>query len=147
MSKFRMKRLKENKIVALGIRKSGKWFTASREASYTVEATLIMGISLFLIGSLLTGAFNVHSEVVGNMILQEAMEQTGHIEDGQTADYFISAANKDLKAYFWCGNEEIDIMENGQRLNGSVMGKQNGHISLKKFDPEKFLRLLRAVGI
>lgn len=121
--------------------------TVRQEASYTVEATLIMWITLFLISVLLTGAFDIHSEVVGNMILQEAMEQTGHMEDGQTSDTIIFDANKDLKAYFWCGNETAAITDKGQRLEGRVMGKQDNRISVNKFDPEKFLRLLRAVGV
>lgn len=133
----------------------GAWASARKEASYTVEATLIMGITLFLIGALLTGAFDIHSEVVGDLILQEAMEQTGHKETLQrageradlTASEILEQANKDLKEYFWCGNVTIDIDETLQRLNGSVEGKQDNSISVKKFDPEKFLRLLRAVGI
>lgn len=147
MNKFKKENKRENKIVEVGIGKIGEWLTARKEASYTVEATFVMIIALFLIGSLLTGAFDIHSGVVGNMILQETIEQTGHMEDGQTANNFINAANRDLKAYFWCGNGEVDIKENGQRLSGSVTGKQDGNISVKKFDPEKFLRLLRAVGV
>lgn len=131
------------------------WASTCKEASYTVEATLVMGITLFLIGALLTGAFDIHSEVVGDLILQEAMEQTGHMETlhrageraGLTAGEILENANRDLKEYFWCGNVTIDINETLQRLNGNVEGKQDNSISVKKFDPEKFLRLLRAVGI
>lgn len=144
-----------NRDKSISKKSFGEWVCVCKEASYTVEATLIMGITLFLIGALLTGAFNIHSEVVGDLILQEAMEQTGHMETLQrageradlTAGEILENANKDLKEYFWCGDVTIDINETLQRLNGSVEGKQGNSISVKKFDPEKFLRLLRAVGV
>ena len=53
----------------------------SLEGSYTVEAALVMSVSLFFIAALLTGIFEVHSRVVGNMALQEGLEQYIYTEE------------------------------------------------------------------
>lgn len=123
------------------------WIFAYKEASYTVEAALIMAITLFLIASLLTEAFGVHSQVVGNMVLHDALEQAGHIEDGQAIKEITEELNTDLKTYFWCENQTISITEEEERLIGSIKGERGSNISIKKFAPERFLRLLRAIGV
>lgn len=119
----------------------------SKEGSYTVEAALVMAVTLFLIASLLTEAFGTHSQVTGDMVLQDALEQAGHREAGTTAGQIAEEAGRDLSGYFRCGDMNVEIQEGALRIEGTVTGERGGSISVRWFDPEKFLRLLRAVGV
>lgn len=124
-----------------------QWSTMRKEASYTIEAALIMAITLFLIAALLTEAFGTHSQVIGDMVLQDALEQASHMEEGQEIKEITERSARDMRDYFWCGDKRMDITDGVRRLKGIVTGEKDSNISVKKFDPEKFLRLLRAVGI
>lgn len=108
---------------------------------------MVMAVTLFLIASLLTEAFDIHGEVVGDMVLQDALEQTGHREEENTTKQILEDANRDLREYFRCGDMAIAIAEEILYLDGKVTGKEESSISVKRFEPEKFLRLLRAVGV
>lgn len=120
------------------------------EASLTVEAALVMSAMFLFIASLLTGVFEIHARVTGNMVLQEALEQYVHLEEeeaAQSARELESRAQQDYRGYFWCGGGRIVLEEAGNRLEGAAEGKTKTNISVRKFDPENFLRLLRAAGV
>lgn len=120
------------------------------EASLTVEAALVMSAMFLFIASLLTGVFEIHARVTGNMVLQEALERYVHLEEeegGQSARELEIRAQKDYRGYFWCGGGRISLREAGNRLEGGAGDKTETNISVKKFDPENFLRLLRAAGV
>lgn len=115
------------------------------EGSLTVEAALVMAVTLFLIAALLRGAFEIHSQTVGNFLLQEALELTDHREeDSPKAKELEAEADRRLREYFWCQNGSITVEDTGNRLEGKTGGSLNNHISVKKFNPEKFLRTIRA---
>lgn len=120
------------------------------EASLTVEAALVMSAMFLFIASLLTGVFEIHARVTGNMVLQEALERYVHLEEeaeGQTARELEIRAQQDYRGYFWCSGGRIVLREAGNRIEGEAGGKTETNISVKKFDPENFLRLLRAAGV
>lgn len=128
----------------------GKIMEKSIEASYTVEAALIMAITLFLMASLLTEAFRVHSQVTADMILQEALEQSAHREGETRTEEILEKANRSLQSYFRCKDMQIYIEEKEKCFEGTASGSLDSYehkISIKAFDPEGFLRLLRAIGI
>lgn len=117
------------------------------DGTLTVEAALIMAVTLFLIASLLRGAFEIHSQVAGNLVLQEAMEQAAHREEGTPEINSIEAeADRRLKMYYWCQNGSISLRDGRGRLEGRTGGSLDSEISIKKFNPEKFLRTVRAFG-
>lgn len=125
-----------------GKKRQGRFFV---EGTLTVEAALVMAVTLFLIASLLRGAFQIHSQVVGNLMLQEAMEQADHREEGTSEISFIEAeADRRLKLYFWCQNGQLRLKDERRRLEGRTAGSLDSDISIKKFNPEKFLRTVRA---
>ncbi len=120
------------------------------EASLTVEAALVMSAMFLFIASLLTGVFEIHARVVGNMVLQEALERYVHLEEeeeGQSERELESRTQQDYRGYFWCGGGRIALRDAGHRLEGEAGGETETNISVKKFDPENFLRLLRAAGV
>lgn len=135
--------------------------------SYTVEASLVMSFALFFIAALLTGIFQIHSRVVGSFVLQEGLERLIYLEDSEAGD---SVEGKDasgknaegkaaggtveeeelrrLRSFFWCGGAELTMQSELGRFSGRVeaAGTEN-RISVKDFDPETFLRILRAAGV
>lgn len=118
-----------------------------KEASYTVEAAFIMAVTLFLIACLLTEAIKIHSQIVGDMVLQDTMELWGYLEEDKEEKEIVQKADQRLKSYFGCGNKQLNITEDGRWINGTVNEGQSSSISIRVFEPEKFLRLLRAVGL
>lgn len=115
--------------------------------SLTVEAALVMSALLLFIGSLLTGIFGIHSRVVGNMVLQTALECGVYREDDQSIAALESGALQDYRGYFWCGGGSLVLEEEGEWITGTVRNKSETEISVKTFEPENFLRLLRAAGV
>ena len=79
--------------------------------------------------------------------MQEALECGTRLEEGQTLSEMESNAQQDYRGYFWCGGGNISLKEKGKRISGTAKMKTETDISVKKFDPENFLRLLRAAGI
>ena len=73
------------------------------DASFTVEAALVMSALFLFIASLITGVFDIHARVAGNMVLQEALECGTRLEEGQTLSEMESNAQQDYRGYFWCG--------------------------------------------
>lgn len=129
------------------MRKIKRWFDIHMEGSVTVEAALVMSILLFFIASLLTGVFDIHTRVTGNLILQETLERYVHLEEEESAAELESNAQRDYRGYFWCQRGSIALSESGGRLSGIVKDKCETDITVRKFDPENFLRLLRAAGV
>lgn len=116
-------------------------------AGFTVEAALVMAVTLFLIAALLTEAFAIHGDVVGDMVLQDALEQSGHLGEKMTVEEIVRSSNRRLKTYFRCGDRALSVEKQGLRMEGMVSGASNHQIFIKQFEPETFLRLLRAVGV
>lgn len=118
----------------------------SVRGSLTVEAALVMAVVLFLISALLRGAFEIHSQVAANLVIQEALEMADRREEGSLSlEEIESRAGRRLRLYFWCQNGTIKLKEDKRRLTGTAGGSVSGSISIKKFDPEKFLRFVRAL--
>ena len=118
----------------------------SLEGSYTVEAALVMSVSLFFIAALLTGIFEVHSRVVGNMALQEGLEQYIYTEEKIPED-LEDKKLQSLRAFFRCGDAELKLGQSGNKAFGDVETAVRTEIVITGFDPESFLRLLAAAGV
>lgn len=116
------------------------------EGSLTVEAALVMSVLLLFIASLITGVFEIHTRVAGNLVLQETLEKCMHLEEQQIYE-LEREAKQDYRGYFWCGDGSISLEESADRFSGVVKDKSETSITLKKFDPENFLRLIRAFGV
>lgn len=135
----------------------------SLEGSYTVEASFVMACALFAIAVLLTGIFQIHGRVVGNFVLQEGLERLLCLEEdpiaGNKSGEQVREALREeelkeeelarLRSYFRCGRAELTMEKKGSRLTGKVNTgferELETEISVKEFEPETFLRLLRAI--
>ena len=123
------------------------------EASYTVEASLVMAVAVFFLAALLTGIFEVQSRVAGQFVLQETLEccvsWEGEIpgKEEQVSDAFKDDQLSRLRSFFWCGKAGMDIKESADGFEGWVDTGTETEIHVKKYDPEGKLRLFRAFGI
>lgn len=122
------------------------------EGSLTVEGAMVMGITLILIGSLLLGIFGIEERVAGNMLLAEALERTICAEDGLSAELGITPGTieegcaRKLRSIFRCGDSRLSVDAGGIfRIQGICAGRVTTEMSVRKNDPEQFLRILTAI--
>lgn len=115
--------------------------------SLTVEASLVMTVTLFLIAAMITRAFDLHSDVVGRFVLQDGLEQAVHMEKGQKVELIKEWATCGWQEYFWCKGRKIYIEEQNSVFEGKLDNGSGAEILVKRFEPEQFLRFLRAVGV
>lgn len=122
------------------------------EGSLTVEGAMVMGITLILIGSLLLGIFGIEERVAGNMLLAEALERTICAEDGLSAELGITPGKieegcaRKLRSIFRCGDSRLSVDAGGIfRIQGTCAGRVTTEMSVRKNDPEQFLRILTAI--
>ena len=105
----------------------------------------------FLCYALISQGFYVHERNTGMLILMDALEQaqTGR-ENTDTVEMSERWGNRALSAYYRCGGCKIEIVKRGTVLTGSFKhrnGKTGGNVQMKLFEPERFLRMVRAGGI
>lgn len=126
----------------------GSWMKREVSASYTVEASFVMAITLFFIAALLNGVFEVHGRITGRFVLQEAMERCLYREEnslrgeGKTVQELESRAQQYLRGFFRCGDAILAIQTEGRELEGVVKSNTETVVSLPEHDPERALRLL-----
>ena len=121
------------------------------DAVITVEASFVIAVVLFVCGALISQGFYVHERNTGMLILMDALEQaqTGR-ENTDTLEMSERWGNQALSAYYRCGGCKIEIVKRGIVLTGSFKhrnGKTGGNVQMKLFEPERFLRMVRAGGI
>lgn len=126
-------------------RGKNKGISRAVSAVMTVEASFVTAAMLFSCGAVLTEGFRIHSRTAGMMILMDAAENVRN--DGvKEAEQW---ANQALQAYYRCAEWSIGIEEKGKRLTGKLynsQGREEGEIEIEVFEPERFLRLVRAFG-
>lgn len=119
-------------------------FLRSLRGSYTVEASLVMAITLCCIAVLLEGVFTVHRRTAGSFLLQEALEQCVFLEDGTQKEQETGEIEKEredcLRQFFGCGQARLKITENSTRKSGQVQCGTDMEIIVKEYEPEKTLR-------
>lgn len=99
-----------------------------------------MSIALFFIASLLIGIFQIHSRVVGNFVLQEALERYVFLAEEETERQLEEGSIKYLRGFFNCGDARLQIEETGKRKKGKVETAVETEISVKEYQPESTLR-------
>lgn len=121
------------------------------DAVITVEASFVMALVLFVCGGLMMQGFYVHERNTGMLILMDSLEQVQtERKERDAADEKEKWANRALNAYYRCSGCRIEIMRKGNILTGSFRcrnGKSGGSVQMRLFEPECFLRAVRAGGI
>lgn len=118
-----------------------------------MEASLVMSIVLFFIAALLLGIFDVHSRVVGNFVLQEALEKCVFLEErgGKTEvsgtagvsdqiKQLEQDAEAQLRTFFRCGEAELEVKENKNQKKGRIGMPVCTEIVVREYEPEETMR-------
>lgn len=104
----------------------------------------MMSLTLLFLGWLLLGIFEIHSRVVGNFVLQEALEQRICLDDASEEEIEETALRR-LRRFYFCGDGKLWLEEEGKRCRGIVEMPARTEISVKEYHPEATLRLWAAV--
>ncbi len=122
------------------------------DAALTVEAALVMSVTLFATAALLQGVFDMHARTAGSFVLAEGLEKYvffeagAEKERGRDREDVAPEQTEKLHCIFGCGNASLTLSEGGLlRAEGSVKDKAAIDMSVRTYDPEKFLRTVTAV--
>lgn len=112
------------------------------DGSYTVEAALVMSLTLFFLAALLNGVFTVHSRVVADFVLQEALERCVFpLCEEDVLEETEKQMQAELKGFFGCGSIPLQIGEHGTKKKGTVGQPVFLELSVKEYEPEAVMRL------
>lgn len=126
----------------------GRWY----EGSMTVEAAMVMGLTLLIIGALLEGLFAFHCRVAEHMILSEAVERNLAFDEEWAGENHVKRsavaedARRRLSGCFRCGHAALTLK--GDRLRGwygAVSDQTTGEMHVPGYRPEQALRLLTVI--
>ena len=112
--------------------------------SVTVEASLVLSFTLLFLAVMLLGIFEIHSRVVGNFVLQEALEQWVFLDDCPEKEIEETALRR-LQTFYSCGDGKLWLKAEGNRCTGVAELPARSEISVKEYHPEETLRLRAAV--
>ena len=116
------------------------------EASFTVEAALVMGIVLWTLGFVVKEAYILHDEVTGTMILQEAVEVARTRAEEGAAQDISELAEKRGNPRLWLGTYDAELEIENKSVNGrAAAGEWEKQIEMKQSCPETFLRQVQAL--
>lgn len=114
--------------------------------SYTVEAAMVMPIVLLVILQIIKGAFFLHDQVRGAMVLQESIEQIRRGEWDDELAEIQQQGNKKSAPLFYLSDYKIELERLGPVYGGTATSKLwKKEITIRGFHPEEFLRLVRGV--
>lgn len=110
----------------------------SLEGSYTLEATIVMVMVLFVVSSVIITSYRWRNQTVGCVKLQEMTEILRHTEEEdlpEGAQLNLSAPSFHLSARY-AGNQ---VLADGSGDGWSLS------IETKRFNPEDFLRMVSLI--
>lgn len=115
------------------------------DASFTIEAMLVLSIVFFTLASMLQKAYVVHDQVTGTMILEETVERIRYGREEKNAE-ILKEGERLGNPRLWLGRYELQIEGNKDKIEGRASaGKWSKEIEMKKFWPEQLIRRYRAL--
>ena len=112
-------------------------------ASFTIEATLVLGVVFMSIALVIQYAYTEHDKVTGNMILQEMLVcARADLQEEHSEDYFEEMGRQLGNPRLWMGEYEIEISRERNTVTGKASaGEWNKEIEIELFQPSAFLRM------
>lgn len=119
----------------------------SYEASFTIEAVLVLAVVFFTFGTLIEQAYRLHDFTSGTMILEEMLEKTRRSWwEEKPEDLFTKEGEEKGRSGIFLGEYELQLKSRGSRVDGVMMaGNRESRIEMKEFRPEVFLRRYEAL--
>lgn len=122
------------------------------KASFSVEASLVISLTLLFFAVLMNGILGIHRRSVEEMILAEGVEknavfeETAELEEGRTRKDVTESENAKVHCFYGCGGAEITYGRRGLfHVVGNVRDQHEIEISMRIYDPENMLRLQTAI--
>lgn len=112
------------------------------KGSYTVEASFVMAITLWVIVSCIQYAYLIHDQTTGALALQELLEIARHDEEGHTMKELAENGGRLAGQPFSLPEYAFELDQTPLTVHGKVGGGAWGmEIRMNKFNPEEFLRM------
>lgn len=111
-------------------------------ASFTIEATLVLGVVFMTIALLIQYAYTEHDKVTGTIILEEVLIRARKDYEEEYSDAFFEDVGKQLgNPRLWMGEYEIEISKKLNKIEGKASaGEWSKEIEVDLFRPSTFLR-------
>ena len=121
----------------------GRLASVRLRASFTIEATLVLGVVFMSIAVVIQYAYTEHDKVTGNMILQEMLVRArADLQEEHSEDYFEEMGRQLGNPRLWMGEYEIEISRERNTVTGKASaGEWNKEIEIELFQPSAFLRM------
>ena len=112
-------------------------------ASFTIEATLVLGVVFMSTALMIQYAYTEHDKVTGNMILQETLiSARADLQEEHSEDYFEEMGRQLGNPRLWMGEYEIEISRERNTVTGkAAAGKWNKEMEIGLFQPSAILRM------
>lgn len=114
-------------------------------ASFTVEATVVLGVLFFCFSAILKQAYILHDTVTGTMILEEMLENA-RVSQNEEMAAFKEQGERMGNPRLWLGDYQMEIELKGKNIYGKASA--DGwvqEIEMGEFRPGRFLRRCEAV--
>ena len=117
------------------------------EASFTVEAALVLALVFMVMGMAIKEAYTIHDEITGSMILEEALERASYNRDEKKEDtYFTGQAEEQGNPRLWLGEYSARLKRKTGKISGyASAGAWTLELERGAFHPELFLRRTAAL--
>jgi len=111
-------------------------------ASFTIEATLVLGVIFMTIALMIQYAYTEYDKVTGTVILQEMIVRERSDHKGEDRNSYFKIIGKQLgNPRLWLGEYEIEISNNLLKIEGkATAGEWSKTIEIDLFRPSTFLR-------
>ena len=111
-------------------------------ASFTIEATFVLGVVMVCVCGLIRYAYETHDTVTGTMILEEVLLQAQRIEDvdgvvERSEQYRLEAYGEELgNPRLWLGPYNLDLQLNDGTIKGKAdAGEWSQEMEMGRFRP------------
>ncbi|MCI8512468.1 MAG: hypothetical protein HFE83_10825 [Lachnospiraceae bacterium] len=117
------------------------------EASFTIEAALVLSMVFLTLGALIQHAYRLHDTVTGSMILEETLERARQNRDEEkTASCFAEEGERTGNPRLWLGSYRLEITADERLAAGTAAaGDWAKEMEMKTFWPERSLRMCQAL--
>lgn len=111
-------------------------------ASFTVEATMVLGVIFLVIAVILRQAYLLHDTVTGTMILEEVLENA-RVDPAEDLEVEILEKRGEAMGNprLWLGEYQMELEVNRENVYGKAMaGDWMQEMEIEVFRPGRFLR-------
>lgn len=121
--------------------------SARYQASFTVEATMVLGVVFATYMILIQQAYKIHDTVTGTMILTETIQKLRcHEMEEQEWNAVIMQGEDKGNPRLWLGTYDIEIKEQMGRITGAAMaGEWKTDMQISRFQPGETMRRQEAL--